>query len=82
MAKERAKLAGPASCGDRTDCYKVISTQGTLRVRPGDVYSEGYVKRHLLTLSTRLTVDIIEPKVGAMDCFAPGTVFNPGRFVE
>ena len=82
MAKERIKLAGPATCGERTDCYKVISTTGTLRVRPGDVLSEHYVKRHLFTLSQRCTVDVVEPNVKAMHRHSNESDFNPSRFVE
>jgi hypothetical protein len=60
MAKDTIKLAGP----DSADNYKVLATKGTLRVRPGDIYTERYVQNRLLDHRTKRDVDtsIITPK--------------------
>jgi len=56
--KEMIKMAGP----DSTNVYRVVTTKGTLRVRPGELYSEDYVKRHLLGCSNRFEVTFVQPK--------------------
>ncbi len=60
MTKDTIKLAGP----DSADNYKVLATKGTLRVRPGDIYTERYVQNRLLDNRTKRDVDtsIITPK--------------------
>ena len=58
--KDTIKLAGP----DRNDNYMVLATKGTLTVRPGEVYTEHYVKTYLLDNNTKRRIDtsIIAPK--------------------
>jgi hypothetical protein len=58
--KDTIKLAGP----DRNNNYIVLATKGTLTVRPGEVYTERYVKNRLLDVSTKRRIDtnIIVPK--------------------
>lgn len=58
--KDTIKLAGP----DRNNNYVVLATKGTLTVRPGEVYSENYVKTRLLDHRTKRLIDtnIIVPK--------------------
>ena len=60
MTKDTVKLAGP----DSADNYKVLATKGTLRVRPGEIYTERYVKTRLLDHRSKrdLDVPIIAPK--------------------
>jgi len=60
MAKDTIKLAGP----DRNDNYMVLATKGTLSVRPGDVYTERYVKARLLDHQSKKRFDttIIAPR--------------------
>lgn len=60
MAKDTIKLAGP----DANNNYRVLATKGTLKVRPGELYSERYVKDYLLALSqkNRFDVTIIMPR--------------------
>ena len=60
MANDTIKLAGP----DRNDNYIVLATKGTLIVRPGEVYTEKYVKARLLDYNTKRRIDttIITPK--------------------
>jgi hypothetical protein len=56
MAKT-IKMAGP----DAADKYRVLQTKGTLTVRPGELYSERYVRDCLLR-NTRYDVTIIMPR--------------------
>lgn len=56
MAKT-IKLAGP----DATDKYRVLQTKGTLTVRPGELFTERYVKDCLLR-SSSYDVTIIMPR--------------------
>jgi len=58
--KDTIKLAGP----DRNDNYMVLATKGTLTVRPGEIYTERYVKNRLLDHQTKKRIDtsIIVPK--------------------
>lgn len=65
--KDTIKLAGP----DCNDHYKVISTKGTLCVRPGEVYSEEFVREKLISSTGKRSYDvtIIELKFGPTeDC--------------
>lgn len=78
--KGTIKLAGPANCGEHTDCYKVLSVTNTLRVKPGDVYSEKAIEG--IVRGPMNNVTIIEPKIDAMSVFSGDSVFNPARFVE
>lgn len=59
-SKDAIKLAGP----DSQDRYRVLSTKGTLTVRPGEIYNETYVERVLLsgTMKHRTDVTIVAPK--------------------
>ncbi len=60
MAKDTIKLAGP----DSADNYKVLSTKGTTRVRPGDIITQRYVDSRLLDGRTKRDIDttMIIPK--------------------
>ena len=62
MANDTIKLAGP----DAADNYRVLSTKGTLKVRPGDLLTERYVKDHLLSRAFKMHCDtsIIAPRFG------------------
>lgn len=56
MAKT-IKLAGP----DAANNYRVLQTKGTLKVRPGELYGERYVKDCLLR-APNYDVTIIMPR--------------------
>ena len=58
MAKT-IKLAGP----DAANNYRVLQTKGTLTVRPGELYTERYVKDCLLR-KPGCDVTIIMPRFG------------------
>ena len=78
MTKDTIKLAGP----DSADNYKVLATKGTLRVRPGDIYTERYVQNRLLDNRTKRDVDtsFITPKFND-DEHRNGDAFR-GKVVE
>ena len=78
MTKDTIKLAGP----DSADNYKVLATKGTLRVRPGDIYTERYVQNRLLDNRTKRDLDtsIITPKFND-DEHRNGDAFR-GKVVE
>ncbi len=60
MAKDTIKLAGP----DSSNIYRVLATKGTMKVRPGDLYTERFVEFELLNASTknRIETSIIIPR--------------------
>lgn len=57
MANKTIKMAGP----DAADKYRVLQTKGTLRVRPGELYSHRYVEDCLMR-NTRYEVTVIMPR--------------------
>lgn len=61
MATKTTKLAGPDASGN----YKVLQVKGHLQVKPGQIYTERYVKDRILRTPMYDTT-IIEPK------FEPG----------
>jgi hypothetical protein len=59
MANDTIKLAGP----DAANIYRVLTVKGTLKVRPGDLYTERYVQIELLRNShNRIDTSIIIPR--------------------
>jgi len=57
MANKTIKMAGP----DAANNYRVLQTKGTLTVRPGELFTERYVKDCLLR-SPNYDVTIIMPR--------------------
>jgi len=61
MATKTTKLAGPDSKGN----YKVLSVTNHLGVKPGEVYTERYVRNHIMH-SNGPNVTIVQPKYEGM----------------
>ena len=54
MANDTIKLAGP----DAADNYRVLATKGTLKVRPGELYTQRYVQDYLLSRAMKMRCDV------------------------
>ncbi len=64
MANDTIKLAGP----DAANIYRVLATKGTLKVRPGDLYTERFVEVVLLQQSkSRIDTTIIIPRFDKLE---------------
>ncbi len=65
MAKDTIKLAGP----DSSNIYRVLSTKGTSKVRPGELYTERYVHDRLFDRLTKRDIDtsIIIPRFDKLE---------------
>jgi hypothetical protein len=65
MAKDTIKLAGP----DKANIYRVLATKGTMKVRPGELYTERHVEDNLLDHRTKKTIEtsIIIPRFDTVE---------------
>jgi len=63
MANATIKLAGP----DASNIYRVLATKGTLKVRPGELYTERFVENELLTRKRDLDTTIIIPRFDKLE---------------
>ncbi len=80
---ETIKFAGP----DRDGNYKVLSTQNTYLVDPGEVYSRRAYrslidKSHRRPAHRKLTVSAIEPKFPGLEAERFGIDAGPNSFSE
>lgn len=65
MANDTIKLAGP----DSSNIYRVLATKGTMKVRPGELYTERFVENELLNMNTKNRIDtsIIIPRFDKLE---------------